>query len=74
MVPGDIMHDEVVLSYENYFNTAFRNLPKRVKAKMEEKYEVWQMVFDIVQVCVWSVSSIYRYFVGKFSTGEDYYN
>ena len=52
MVPGDILHDEVVLSYENYFNTAFRNLPKRVKAKMEEKYEVWQMVFNIVQVCV----------------------
>lgn len=58
MVPGDIMHDEVVLSYENYFNTAFRNLPKTVKARMEEKYEVWQMVFDIVQVGVLSVSFI----------------
>ena len=51
VVPGDITHQEVILQYGNHFKDAFRNLPRSLGME-DKKYEVWQMVADIMMVSV----------------------
>ena len=51
IVPGDTTHQDVILSFDNYFKTTLRNLPKQLSAQSREKYEVWHMTSDIVEVC-----------------------
>ena len=49
MTPGDISHQDVILQYTNHFKDAFRNMPKALP--QHDKYKVWQMCADIVEVC-----------------------
>ena len=48
ITPGDITHQDVTLEYTNHFKHAHRNLPKSFPD--QNKYEVWRMSADIVQV------------------------
>lgn len=50
IVPGDITHQDVILSFDNFFKTTLRNLPRQLSAQSKEKYEVWHMTSDIVEV------------------------
>ena len=50
MTPGDITHQDVTLQYTNHFKDAFRNMPKALPE--HDKYKVWQMCADIVEVCL----------------------
>lgn len=49
IVPGDITHQDVILSFDNFFKTTLRNLPRQLSAQSKEKYEVWHMTSDIVE-------------------------
>ena len=51
VVPGDITHQDVILQYGNHFKEAFRNLPRNLGME-DKKYEVWQMVADIMMVSI----------------------
>ena len=51
VVPGDITHQNVILQYGNHFKEAFRNLPRNLGME-DRKYEVWQMVADIMMVSI----------------------
>ncbi|XP_019850741.1 PREDICTED: cTAGE family member 5-like isoform X2 [Amphimedon queenslandica] len=49
IAPGDITHQDVILSFDNFFKTTLRNLPRQLSAQSKEKYEVWHMTSDIVE-------------------------
>ena len=49
ITPGDTTHHDFILLYQNYFRTAFRNLPRELPDK--QKFEVLEMISDIIQVC-----------------------
>ena len=52
VIPGDTTHQDVILLYQNYFKSTFRNLPRFLdKQSREEKYTVWELAATIVQVC-----------------------
>ena len=43
VVPGDTTHKDVTLSFKDYFNKAFRNLPKSLEESEEGKHKIWEM-------------------------------
>ena len=51
LTPGDDTHDNVIRMYGDYFKKRFRSLPKELEQSTEEKYKIWEMTSDIVQVC-----------------------
>lgn len=54
LTPGDTTHKDVIREYEDYFKKTFRHLPKELKqsTSTEEKYKIWKMTSDIVQVYI----------------------
>ena len=50
ITPGDTTHQDVILLYQNHFKNAFRNMPRALKEKEPNKFKIWKMCADIVQV------------------------
>ena len=51
VTPGDTTHQDVTVSYQNHFQTAYRSLQKIYNPQTkEEKFKVWEKASDIVQV------------------------
>ena len=57
ITPGDATHQDVTLTYQNYFKNAFRVLPRELR-NLEEKFEVWKMVSTIIMVCSYKNYSV----------------